>query len=208
MTAKKPDLRVIKKYPNRRLYDTVTSAYITLADVKQLVVKSEPFRVVDAKSTEDLTRNILLQIILEEEAGGTPLFSEAVLAQMIRVYGNAMQGMMGTVLEKNMQAMAELQGKFAEQIAQFQALNPMANAGLSGMGGLGSMGAQPGQSAMGGAGAAFGPEAWAKLMQGSNPMMQGLMASYTEHSKTLFTQMQEQMQQQAKGMLKPFAGKR
>ena len=206
MTAKKPDLRVIKKYPNRRLYDTVTSAYITLADVKQLVVKSEPFRVVDAKSTEDLTRNILLQIILEEEAGGTPLFSEAVLAQMIRVYGNAMQGMMGTVLEKNMQAMGELQGKFADQIAQFQALNPMAGAGLSGVGGLSSLGAHPGMG--GAAAAAFGPEAWAKLMQGSNPMMQGLMASYTEHSKTLFTQMQEQMQQQAKGMLKPFVGKR
>ena len=92
--------RLIKKYPNRRLYDTRTSAYITLADVKQLVLENEEFKVVDAKSQEDLTRSILLQIILEEEAGGAPLFSSQMLAQIIRFYGHAMQGMMGVYLEK------------------------------------------------------------------------------------------------------------
>src|ERR1041385_4706422 len=82
-------LRLIKKYPNRRLYDTKTSSYITLADVKQMVLKQEEFQVVDAKSGDDLTRQILLQIILEEESGGAPMFSSDLLSQMIRSYGNA-----------------------------------------------------------------------------------------------------------------------
>ncbi|MDH4115042.1 MAG: polyhydroxyalkanoate synthesis repressor PhaR, partial [Burkholderiaceae bacterium] len=103
--------RLIKKYPNRRLYDTQTSTYITLADVKQLVVDQEEFQVVDAKSGDDLTRQILLQIILEEEAGGMPMFSAPMLAQVIRFYGNAMQGMMGSYLEKNIQAFIDIQSK-------------------------------------------------------------------------------------------------
>ncbi len=107
--------RVIKKYPNRRLYDTDTSTYITLADVKQLVMSSEPFVVRDAKTNEDLTRSILLQIILEEEAGGAPMFSEAVLANIIRFYGHAMQGFMGSYLEKNVQTFTDIQAKLAEQ---------------------------------------------------------------------------------------------
>src|SRR5690606_39064987 len=88
--------RLIKKYPNRRLYDTKTSAYITLADVKNLVLENEVYQVVDAKSAEDLTRSILLQIILEEESGGVPMFSSTVLSQIIRFYGHAMQGVMGS----------------------------------------------------------------------------------------------------------------
>ena len=111
----KPALRVIKKYPNRRLYDTDTSSYITLAEVKQLVMGGEPFTVRDAKSNDNLTRSILLQIILEEEAGGQPMFSEAALANLIRIYGHAAQAMMGTYLEKNVQAFSEIQGKLAEQ---------------------------------------------------------------------------------------------
>lgn len=108
-------LRLIKKYPNRRLYDTQTSAYITLADVKQLVMDNEQFQVIDAKSNEDLTRSILLQIILEEETGGVPMFSSAMLAQIIRFYGHAMQGIMGSYLEKNIQAFIEIQNRLAEQ---------------------------------------------------------------------------------------------
>jgi polyhydroxyalkanoate synthesis repressor PhaR len=111
----KPAQRVIKKYPNRRLYDTDTSSYITLAEVKQLVMDNESFIVRDAKSNEDLTRSILLQIILEEEAGGTPMFSEAALANLIRFYGHAAQGFMGTYLEKNVQAFTDIQAKLAEQ---------------------------------------------------------------------------------------------
>ena len=113
--AAKPAQRVIKKYPNRRLYDTDTSTYITLAEVKQLVMASQPIVVRDAKTNEDLTRSILLQIILEEEAGGAPMFSEAVLANIIRFYGHAMQGFMGSYLEKNIQTFTDVQARLAEQ---------------------------------------------------------------------------------------------
>ena len=132
--AAKPAQRVIKKYPNRRLYDTDTSTYITLADVKQLVMDHELFVVRDAKTNEDLTRSILLQIILEEEAGGAPMFSEAALANIIRFYGHAMQGFMGSYIEKNVQAFTDMQAKMAEQSksmtpemwAQFMAMpNPL-----------------------------------------------------------------------------------
>ncbi|AEC18982.1 hypothetical protein PT7_0442 [Pusillimonas sp. T7-7] len=107
--------RLIKKYPNRRLYDTHTSAYVTLADVKQLVLDCEEFKVVDAKSGEDLTRSILLQIILEEESGGMPMFSPTMLSQIIRFYGHAMQGVMGSYLEKNIQAFMDIQDRMTEQ---------------------------------------------------------------------------------------------
>lgn len=107
--------RVIKKYPNRRLYDTDTSSYITLAEVKALVMESEPFVVRDAKTNEDLTRSILLQIILEEETAGAPIFTEQVLANIIRFYGHAMQDFMGSYLEKNVQIFIDLQQKMADQ---------------------------------------------------------------------------------------------
>jgi polyhydroxyalkanoate synthesis repressor PhaR len=95
--------RVIKKYPNRRLYDTASSSYVALADIKQLVMHNTPFRVLDAKSGEDLTRSILLQIILEHESEGAPILTEQVLANIIRFYGHSMQGFMGTYLEKHVQ---------------------------------------------------------------------------------------------------------
>jgi polyhydroxyalkanoate synthesis repressor PhaR len=114
-TADKNAQRVIKKYPNRRLYDTDTSSYITLAEVKQLVMGNESFVVVDAKTAEDLTRSILLQIILEEEANGSPMFTPAMLSSIIRFYGQAMQGFMGTYLEKNIQSLIDVQTKLGEQ---------------------------------------------------------------------------------------------
>jgi len=113
--AKAKTPRTIKKYPNRRLYDTRTSSYITLTEVRALVMAHEPFLVCDAKSGEELTRSILLQIILEEEAGGAPMLSEAVLANIIRFYGHAMQGFMGACIEKNIQSLMEIQHKLAEQ---------------------------------------------------------------------------------------------
>jgi polyhydroxyalkanoate synthesis repressor PhaR len=108
--------RVIKKYPNRRLYDTDTSTYITLAEIKQLVMDSEVFLVVDAKSGEDITRSILLQIILEEEANGSPMFTTPVLSHIIRFYGHAMQSMMGGYLEKNMQALMDMQAPMVQGV--------------------------------------------------------------------------------------------
>jgi len=107
--------RVIKKYPNRRLYDTASSTYITLAQVRQLVMECEPFVVQDAKTGEDLTRSILLQIILEQEANGSPMFTAPVLSNIIRFYGHAMQGFMGAYLEKNMQTLADVQARLSEQ---------------------------------------------------------------------------------------------
>lgn len=108
-------VRIIKKYPNRRLYDTDTSTYITLAEVKGLVMQMAPFVVLDAKTGDDLTRSILLQIILEEETAGVPLFTEQILANIIRFYGHAMQGFIGAYLEKNMQLFTEMQQKIAPQ---------------------------------------------------------------------------------------------
>lgn len=132
--------RVIKKYPNRRLYDTDSSSYITLAEVKQLVMDNEPFVVRDAKTGEDLTRSILLQIILEEESNGIPMFTAPVLASVIRFYGHAMQGFMGGYLEKNIQALMEVQNQLGdpakaltpESWSQFMALQSPALQGMLG----------------------------------------------------------------------------
>ena len=102
------DPRIIKKYPNRRLYDTTVSSYITLEDVRKLVMSQEEFCVVDARSKEDITRSILLQIILEQEEDGEPIFTQQVLAQIIRFYGDALQGTLTRYLERSF-------GLFVEQ---------------------------------------------------------------------------------------------
>ena len=107
--------RIIKKYPNRRLYDTETSTYITLTEVKALVLEYKDFQVQDAKTGTDLTRSILLQIILEEESGGVPMFSTSMLANIIRYYGHAMQGLMGSYLERSIHTFHEAQKRFQEQ---------------------------------------------------------------------------------------------
>ena len=163
-------IRVLKKYPNRRLYDTQSSSYITLADVKQMVLDGQDFEVRDAKSGDDLTRSILLQIILEEESAGAPMFSTQSLAQIIRLYGHAMQGVMGSYLEQNLQTFTDLQARFAEQ----------------------SKGLYDPKH--------FSPEMWTQFVSGQAPMMQGLMGSYLEQSKNLFVQMQEQLGKQTGGL--------
>ena len=156
--------RTLKKYPNRRLYDTQTSSYITLADVKKMVMAAEDFEVRDAKTGEDITRSILLQIILEEESGGVPMFSTQTLAQIIRFYGHAMQGMMGVFMENNLRAFADLQQRMA---AQGKGLyDPKA----------------------------FTPELWAQFLGGQAPLMQSLMSPYLEQSRALFDSLQEQLQ--------------
>jgi len=114
-SAQLDSLRLIKKYPNRRLYDTRTSSYITLQEVKAMLIDAQTIKVVDAKTDEDLTRSIFLQIILEEEAGGLPMFSEAALANMIRFYGHTMQPFMGNYLEKNIQQFLDMQAQLAQQ---------------------------------------------------------------------------------------------
>ena len=187
------DFRIIKKYPNRRLYDTQTSTYITVTDVKQLVLDREVFKVVDAKTNDDLTRAILLQIILEEESGGKPIFSEMVLSNIIRFYGHAMQGMMGMYLEKNVQAFLDIQARVAEQSKTF-----MPGAGKGAAGGAGANGANGAANA----------DAWAQFMNFQGPMVQNMMTSYIDQSKDMFLKLQDQFQNQAKNMFPgfPFPG--
>ena len=168
-------LRLIKKYPNRRLYDTRTSTYITLADVKEFVVHHEEFQVVDAKSGEDLTRSILLQIILEEESAGAPMFSSDILAQMIRFYGNAMQGMMGKYLENNLKSFTDIQAKLQEQAR-----------------------------ALYGDSSRVPNEMWTQFMNLQGPAMQSMMQTYMEQSQRMFQQLQDQMQSQTRNMFAGF----
>jgi polyhydroxyalkanoate synthesis repressor PhaR len=100
------ELRTIKKYPNRRLYDTVESRYITLSDIRRLVIDRIDFVVIDKKSQEDITRSILLQVIAEQEHGVEPLMSRDFLSQIIRSYGGATQGMIGSYLEQSLKLFA------------------------------------------------------------------------------------------------------
>jgi len=116
--------RVIKKYPNRRLYDTEISSYITLEDVRQLISDGEAFEVVDAKTGEDLTRTVLLQIIAEHEEKGQPIFSTELLTQIIRFYGDALQGFMGNYLERSMQLFLDQQSQFRSQLTNLMGQTP------------------------------------------------------------------------------------
>src|SRR4030095_3737591 len=109
-------IRVIKKYPNRRLYDTEISSYITIEDVRQLIVEGEEFEGRDAKTGEDLTRQVLLQIIAEHEQDGEPMLSTQLLSQIIRFYGDSLQGFMGNYLERSMPLFLEQQQQFRQQI--------------------------------------------------------------------------------------------
>jgi len=109
-------VRIIKKYPNRRLYDTEISSYITIDEVRQLVVDNQRFEVRDAKTGEDLTRSVLLQIISEHEEHGTPLFTTLLLSQLISFYGDSLQGLMGNYLERSLQAFIDQQQSFKSQM--------------------------------------------------------------------------------------------
>jgi polyhydroxyalkanoate synthesis repressor PhaR len=119
------ETRIIKKYPNRRLYDTTVSKYITLSDVKQLVIDNISFAIQDAKNGEDLTRSILLQIIMEQEEGGEPIFTSQVLEQIIRFYGGSLQNMIGTYLETNFKLLEEQQQRFNAQLQHMIEKNPL-----------------------------------------------------------------------------------
>jgi polyhydroxyalkanoate synthesis repressor PhaR len=172
MTA---NLRMIKKYPNRRLYDTANSGYITLADVKQMVLDNIEFQVVDAKSGEDLTRAILLQIILDEEGGGVPMFSSEMLSQMIRFYGSAQQTIMGQYMEQNVKAFLAIQKKLQDQAKQVYGDKMLLT-----------------------------PDLWKQFMQMQAPAMQGMLGNYLEQSAKLFMDMQQRMQDQTRGMFTAF----
>ena len=116
--------RIIKKYPNRRLYDTEISSYITIEDVRQLILDGEDFEVRDAKSGDDLTRSVLLQIIADQEQDGEPMLSTQLLSQLIRFYGDSLQGFMGNYLERSMQVFLDQQQQFRQQMGNLGNLLP------------------------------------------------------------------------------------
>lgn len=169
-------MRIIKKYPNRRLYDTETSTYITLAEVKQFVLDYQAFQVQDARTGEDLTRSILLQIILEEESGGVPMFSSDMLANIIRYYGHSMQGLMGNYLERSIHAFAEAQKQFQDQAGKVY----------------------------GGPVPTFGPDAWQNLMGSQGSGLQNMVGDYLKNSASSVMGMQEEMRKQAAQLFAAF----
>ena len=120
-----PAERLIKKYPNRRLYDTSESRYITLEEVREMVLKEIAFKVVDRQSDEDITRNILLQIIMEQESGGSPLFSADVLSRFIRNYGEATRNGFSEYLDTSLRFFSEQQTSIQEQMGKALQGTPM-----------------------------------------------------------------------------------
>jgi len=118
-------VRLIKKYRNRRLYDTGISSYITLNEVRELVLRDEPFEVVDAKTGQDITRNILLQIIIDQEEGGEPILSTETLRRIVRFYGDDLQAMMSRYLDRSLTLFIERQERFREQMQRTLTTDPV-----------------------------------------------------------------------------------
>jgi polyhydroxyalkanoate synthesis repressor PhaR len=153
--------RIIRKYPNRRLYDVANDGYITLADVKQLVLKNVVFQVVDAKTGADITRAILLQIILDAESGAAPMLSSEMLAQIVRFHGAAQQTMVGAYMEENVNTFLGIQKKLQEQ-----------------------------KSPGGGNAMTLTPALWQQFMQMQAPAMQGMLGNFLEQSAKRFMEKQ------------------
>jgi polyhydroxyalkanoate synthesis repressor PhaR len=119
------DEHIIKKYANRRLYDTALSRYVTLDDIRRLVIEGRKFRVIDAKTEADITRSILLQIIVEQEEQGNPILGVNLLERIIRFYGDALQGYMGGYLERSLDVFMKQQEIFHKQMASLMENAPM-----------------------------------------------------------------------------------
>jgi polyhydroxyalkanoate synthesis repressor PhaR len=149
--------RIIKKYPNRQLYDVANDGHINLADVKELVLKNIAFQVLDAKSGEDLTHGVLLQIILEEESGATPMFSTAMLAQIVRIHGAAQQTLVGSYVEEAVNTFLGVQTKLQEQALPARGDN-----------------------------LALTPDLWKQFMQLQAPALQGMLGDFFEQSVKRF----------------------
>lgn len=157
-------VRLIKKYPNRRLYDTKHSTYIVLEDIRNFVISGESFQVIDVKTGDNVTRNILLQIVLESELQGQPLFTEVALTCMIRFYGNTFQAAMGHFLEKNMHTFIDIQTKIQEQNKSLFVKK------------------------------SYNPDRLIDLLIPPNLATQAVMGTYLEQSKQAFLHMQELLQ--------------
>lgn len=160
-------IRIIKKYQNRRLYDTATSSYIILEDIKQIILAGEYVQVIDAKTKADLTRSVLLQIITEEEIGIKPMLSNEFLFQVIKFYGNGFQPSISPFLEQGVELFKKFQRKFHNQLKNIYNNNMIPN----------------------------GLELWQEFLKQQAPNMQESINEYVKNNTNNFLEMQEQVRQ-------------
>jgi polyhydroxyalkanoate synthesis repressor PhaR len=119
-------MREFKKYPNRRLYDIEESKYVTVEDIRKLVLKGEVIRVLDSKTEKDLTRSVLLQIITEQESEGhEPILTNRVLEQLIRFYGAPMQNVVSKYIEQSIKTFLEHEQNYRQRLQDFSPADPM-----------------------------------------------------------------------------------
>lgn len=170
---RKLETRIIKKYQNRRLYDTATSTYIVLEDVKQIIVDGELIKVIDVKTEEDVTRSVLLQVILEEEVNGVPMFSNDFLFQIIRFYGKSFQPSLSPFLEQGVDLFRKMQKQFYEQV----------------------------RDAYGNESIPSGVEVWKEFVAAQGPKLEASIKEYVTNNTNTFLKMQEQLQQQTESVL-------
>jgi polyhydroxyalkanoate synthesis repressor PhaR len=173
MKQKKNELRVIKKYQNRRLYDTATSTYVILEDIKQMIMDGDMIRVVDIKTEEDVTRGVLLQIISDQEANGKPIFSNDFLVQIIRLYGKAFQASLSPFLEHGIDLFRKVQKNFYGQIRDMYGKDKLSS----------------------------GAMLWKEFMQQRGPQIETSIKEHVQHNTNSFLKMQEQFQLQTQNIL-------
>jgi len=168
-----PETRIIKKYQNRRLYDTATSTYIVLKDIKQIIVDGEIVKVIDVKTEEDVTRSVLLQIILEEEVNGIPMFSNEFLFQIIHFYGKTLQPSLSPFLEQGVELFQKMQKQFYEQFGSVDSSITTAS----------------------------GVELWKEFLAKQGQQVEKNIKDYVENSSGAFLKVQEHLQKQTENIL-------
>jgi polyhydroxyalkanoate synthesis repressor PhaR len=166
MKQRKHETRIIKKYQNRRLYDTATSTYVILEDIKQMIMDGEQIKVIDIKTEQDVTRSVLLQIILEEEVNGIPMFSNDFMFQIIRFYGKAFQPSLSPFLEHGVELFKKMQKQFYEQIRDVYGKERLSS----------------------------GVVLWKEFMQQQGPVIEDAIKDHIQSSTDAFLKMQEQIQ--------------
>ena len=172
MKQKKYEVRVIKKYQNRRLYDTSTSTYVILEDIKQMIMDGDAVRVLDVKTEEDITRGVLLQIILDQEVSSKQIFSNDFLVQIIRLYDKAFQASLSPFLEQGLDLFRKVQKNFYEQIRDVYGKEKLSS----------------------------GVSLWKEFMQQQGAQMEASIKDHVEYNSNMFLKMQEQFQLQTKNI--------
>lgn len=172
------EIRIIKKYQNRRLYDTATSTYIILEDIKQMIIDGDTIKVTDVKSGNDVTRSVLLQIILDEEVNSSPIFRDDFLLQIIRFYGKTFQPAISPFLEQSMEMIKQSQKQFLTQVRSVSSNKEQLNQNL---------------------------EKWKDFWENNNQSLQKNMFDYFSSSTNQFLKaqlnVQEQLQHQSENIL-------